>query len=617
VNLPRLSSAFKGAHARLAAGASAAICAHFLLRQFYGAAGATVLAPLWIALAAGFVYLLPPLIRGIFQGRFNTDLLAGVSIVSSVLLGEYLVGVIIVIMLSGGEALEQYAAARASSSLDALARRMPQVAHRVTPNGTEDVLTETIEPGDAVMVFPHEICPVDGVVMEGHGSMDESYLTGEPYQVQKTVGVTVISGAVNGPAALTVRATRKSSDSRYAQIMRVMQDAELTRPRLRRLADRMGAWYTPLALGLAAASWAVSGDPLRFLSVVVVATPCPLLIAIPVALIGAISLAARRGIIVRNPAIFEHISTCRTLIFDKTGTLTYGRPKLAEIHCAPGFSRDEALLLAASLERYSKHPLAAPVLEAARQSGSPVPAAVSIAEPPGQGITGTIGGKRVALTGRAKLGEAAAALPEPAGGLEFILLVDGAVAAAFHFQDAPRWDSGVFIGHLKPRHGVDRVVLLTGDRESEARRLAAMLGISEVLGSQTPEQKLDFVRQATATGATLFVGDGINDAPAMAAATVGVAFGRDNEILFEAADAVILDPSLRHVDELMHISGRMLRIAWQSAGGGMALSGAGMLAAAFGILPPIGGALAQEAIDIFAVFNALRAAVPPRELTDF
>jgi P-type E1-E2 ATPase len=221
------------------------------------------------------------------------------------------------------------------------------------------------------------------------------------------------------------------------------------------------------------------------------------------------------------------------------------------------------------------------------------------------------------MSGRAKLGEAAAILPEPAGGLEFILLIDGRIAAAFHFHDAPRWDSGVFIGHLKPRHGVGRVVLLTGDRESEARRLAAILGIPEVLGSQTPEQKLEFVRRSTAEAETLFVGDGVNDAPAMAAATVGIAFGKENEILFEAADAVILEPSLRRVDELMHISERVLRIAWQSAGGGMALSVAGMLAAAVGILPPMGGALAQEAIDVFAVFNALRAALPPRELTDF
>jgi heavy metal translocating P-type ATPase len=494
---------------------------------------------------------------------------------------------------------------------------MPRIAHRVSGEGTVDVSTSAVEAGDVLVVFPHELCPVDGVVIGGHGSMDESYLTGEPYQVQKTLGVTVISGAVNGPAALTIRALRKADDSRYAQIMRVMHDAELNRPRLRRLADRLGAWYTPFALVLAVASWLIAGDPLRFLAVVVVATPCPLLIAIPVALIGAISLAARRGIIVRNPAVFEHISHCRTLIFDKTGTLTYGRPSLAEIHCAPGYARQELLRLAAGLELYSKHPLATPVIEAARQAGIQMAAAQSIAELPGQGLVGEVDGHQIQLTSRARLGGAVVNLPEPAGGLEFILRIDGAIAAAFHFHDAPRWDSGVFIGHLKPKHGVERVVLLTGDRDAEARRLAATLGITEVYGSQSPEQKLEFVRRSVEAGDTLFVGDGINDAPSLAAATVGVAFGRENEILFEAADAVILEPSLRRVDELIHIGDRMLRIAWQSAGGGMALSAAGMIAAAIGVLPPLGGALAQEAIDIFAVFNAIRAALPPSELTDF
>ena len=300
------------------------------------------------------------------RGEFGSDLLAGLSIVTSVILGEYLAGTIVVLMLSGGEALEGYAIRRAASALDALARRMPTVAHRQADVGLIDVQLTAIELGDALIVLPHEVCPVDGTVLAGHGSMDESYLTGEPYQVSKAPGATVLSGAVNGEAALTIRADRPVSDSRYAKIMRVMRDSEQRRPRLRRLGDRLGALYTPLAGAIALAAWVATGEPVRFLAVLVVATPCPLLIAIPVAIIGSVSLAARRGIIIKDPTVLERIDTCRTAVFDKTGTLTYGRPELTEIIPLAGFKPDDVLKLVASLERYSKHPLAGAVLDAAR-----------------------------------------------------------------------------------------------------------------------------------------------------------------------------------------------------------------------------------------------------------
>jgi heavy metal translocating P-type ATPase len=447
--------------------------------------------------------------------------------------------------------------------------------------------------------------------------MDEAYLTGEPYEISKTPGSRVISGAVNGDSALTVRAEKLAVDSRYERIMRVMQATEQNQPRLRRLGDRLGAWYTPIALGLAGIAWAATGQAMRFLAVMVVATPCPLLIAIPVAVIGAISLSARHAIIIKNPAALEQIDTCSTLIFDKTGTLTYGRPELTEILTAPDVSRDDALRLAASLEQYSKHPLAGAILDAARGENLVFAEVSEISEPPGQGLSGTVEGREVLITGRHAAAARGMPLPSLAGGLECIVIVDGRYAATMRFRDAPRKESLSFIGHLRPRHGIQRVVLVSGDRESEVRYLAEELGIREVHASKSPEEKVEIVRAETARARTLFVGDGINDAPALVAATVGVAFGSGTDVTAAAADAVVLETSLGRVDELIHIGRRMRRVALESAVGGMALSVVGMTIAAIGFLPPVGGAVTQEIIDVFAVLNAVRVALPGRDLRDF
>jgi len=494
---------------------------------------------------------------------------------------------------------------------------MPQVAHRKTATDLVEVKLSEVAVGDTLVVFPHEICPVDGVVIEGHGKMDEAYLTGEPFEIEKAPGSEVISGAINGDAALTIRANKIAVDSRYARIMQVMRDTEQRRPRLRRLGDKLGAWYTPLAVGLAVIVWVATRDSHRFLAVLVVATPCPLLIAIPVAIIGAISLSARRGIIIKNPAVLEEVSLCRTLIFDKTGTLTYGKPSLVEIVCAPGFEAAEVLSLVASLERYSKHPLANAILDAARKAKLPARVVSEISERPGEGLQGVVGAKAVRITGRNKISAPNAALPPPAPGLECLLFVDNTYAALFRFQDAPREDSPLFIKHLRPRHRVSRVLIVSGDRDREVQHLAEQVGIKEIHAAKTPEDKVEIVRGETRRGPTLFLGDGINDAPAMQAATAGVAFGTKSDITSEAADAVILETSLSRVDELMHISSRMRRIALQSAVGGMVLSVAGMIAAALGHLPAIGGAIAQEIIDLAAVLNAVRVVIPPRSLTDF
>jgi heavy metal translocating P-type ATPase len=577
--------------------------------------------PLLVIVVIGGLPLVVVLLRNLVRGEFGSDLLAGISIVTSLLLGEYLAGALVVLMLSGGQALEAYAVRSASSVLEALAKRVPSVAHRRDDGKLHDVPLAAVIIGDTLTVLPHEICPVDGTVLEGRGVMDESYLTGEPYMMSKTPGSTVLSGAINGENALTIRADKLAVDSRYAKIMEVMRTAEERRPRARRIGDRLGALYTPFAVAVALIAWAISGEAVRFLSVLVIATPCPLLIAIPVAIIGAISLSARRGIIIKDPAALEKIDTCRTAIFDKTGTLTQGRPEVTDVVAAPGFEPDAVLRLVASLERYSKHPLAKAVLDAAQAKKLALNEASEIREPAGQGMRGTIDGQQIQIAGRKQLlaqePSFANEIPPFAGGMECMVVIDGRYAATIRFRDKPRPEGASFVSHLGPKHFFDRIMIVSGDRETEVRHLAEQLGIHEVHAGQSPEQKLAIVREETRHANTVFLGDGINDAPALTAATVGVAFGQNSDITSEAAAAVLLETSLGKVDELMHISRRLRRILLESAVGGIALSLVGMGFAAVGYLAPAAGAILQEVIDVLAVVNALRVAFPPKTLTDY
>ena len=577
-------------------------------------------APLIAVLVLGGLPLLWGLLRDIWHRELRADLLAGLSIVTAILLHEYLAGALVVLMLSGGKALESYAVRSASAVLQALAKRMPSTAHRRVDGAVSDVGLESIAIGDTLIVFPHEICPVDGVVVEGHGVMDESYLTGEPYMMSKAPGSEVLSGAVNGQSALTVRAEKLPVDSRYAKIMHVMHDSERQRPQMRRLADQLGTIYTPVAVVIAVAAWAMTGEVVRFLAVLVVATPCPLIIAIPVAVIGSISLAARRGIIVKDPTVLEKIRTCTVALFDKTGTLTYGRPRVAATLPAPPLSAKDLLELVASLERYSRHPLATAIVEESKRLSVAPPEAVEVSERPGEGLRGIVGGRHVAVTSRTKLlaqyPEITGALPPIAAGMECAVLVDESYAGLFQFRDEPREEGEPFVRHLGG-HGFKRVLLVSGDRETEVRYLADKVGIKEVHFGQTPEQKLALVQAETALADTVFLGDGINDAPALTAATVGIGFGQTHDITGEAAGAVVLDSSLQRVDELLHIGGRMRSIALQSAVGGMVLSAVGMIVAALGYLPPVAGAISQEIIDVIAVANALRAGLAPKSLSDY
>jgi heavy metal translocating P-type ATPase len=459
---------------------------------------------------------------------------------------------------------------------------------------------------------------VDGVVIDGQGTMDESYLTGEPFLIAKAPGASVLSGAINGDTALTIQATRLATDSRYAKIIEVLHESEKNRPQIRRLGDRLGVWYTPLAMAIAVLSWSVSGEPERFLAVVVIATPCPLLLAIPVAIIGAISVGAKRGIVIKDPSILEKIDSCRTLIVDKTGTLTYGKPKLTEIICTRDWPRRYLLKFAAGLERYSKHPLASAILNAAEEEAVALPTPQDVSESPGRGLTGHIEGHQITLTGRAKLpADATRLLSYLPTGLECVILIDGELAGLMRFHDQPRFESRPFLTHVESRHGINKIVLLSGDRPSEVAHFATDMGISMVYGGKSPEEKVSIVRELTSRERTLFLGDGINDAPAMMTATAGIALGVNSDITSEAAGAVILNSSLASVDELIHIGCRMRRIAITSAVGGMLLSVIGMGAGALGYLAPIEGAILQEFIDLLAILNSLRMILPTGPLSDF
>lgn len=584
-----------------------AITATVVLRYGLGIESGVADWPVLLVLIGGGSLLVFHLIIAMCKGEFGSDLLAGISIITSILLGEYVAGALVVLMLSGGTALEEYAMRRASSVLDALAKRMPSIAHRRDGVNMVDVAADEVRAGDELVVLPHELCPVDGVVVEGRSSMDESYLTGEPYRISKTPGCEVISGAINGEGALIIRASKEAKNSRYAKIMQVMDVSRQKRPRLRRLADKLGALYTPIAVIIALVAWGISGEAHRFLAVLVVATPCPLIIAIPVAIIGAISWSAKRGIIIKDPIALERAHTCDVLITDKTGTLTIGEPRLVEIE-ATGIAESEVLRLAASIEKYSKHPLAQPVIQAAEDRHLLLADPSDVQEVPGRGLVGLVGGRKVTITGRRavdpQLSRAFTAAPS---GLECLVLIDDRPSAVFRFQDEARPESKDFVTHLGPHHNFKEIILLSGDRDEEVQYLARKLNISKVYAGKSPEEKVAIVREETTRAQTLYLGDGINDAPALTTATVGVAFGPRSDITSEAAGAVILEPSLRKVDQFLHISTRMRRVALQSAIGGMVMSIGGMLVAAAGYLSPVAGALLQEAIDLWAVGNALRA----------
>jgi heavy metal translocating P-type ATPase len=553
------------------------------------------------------------------RGRFATDGVATLSIVGSVALGQPLAGLVIVLMQTGGEALERYAEGRASAAVRELEKAAPRYAHRVAGETIEEILASDVAIGDVLLIRPGDLIPCDGVVTDGESELDTSSLTGEPMPRRATAGSEVMSGSVNGFGLLRMRATAPAAQSQYARIVELVRTAQASKAPLQRLADRYAVWFTPITIIVCGLVVFVTHDWLRALAVLVVATPCPLILATPVAIIGGINRAARRHIIVRHGGALERVGKVNIAVFDKTGTITVGSPRLSAVKVANEFSRDEVMRLAAALDQGSSHLLARVLVAAAREQGITLPHSSEQIETPGQGVAGTIDGRRVRIGARSFVlpfcedGVITAGYLEQEGAtLRAYVSVDDDLAGLIEFEDLVRPELPSVLAELHVL-GIDRVVLLSGDHAPVARAVADRAGIHETYGDLLPEDKATFIERLRAEGTgVLMVGDGINDAPALTAADVGVALAaHGGGITAEAADVIVLVDSLAPVTDIVRIGSRTLRIAKQSIIAGLALSGIAMLVAAFGGLPPAIGAALQEVIDVAVIVNALRSAAEP------
>ncbi|MDZ4269675.1 MAG: heavy metal translocating P-type ATPase [Mycobacterium sp.] len=547
------------------------------------------------------------------RGRAGVDLIAVLSLVGTLLVGEYLAGSLIAVMLAGGRALEASAERRASHDLRALLEHAPRFARRRVGTDVAAIPLADVAVDDLLVVGPGEVVPVDGRIVGATAVLDESVLTGEPLQVERAAGEPVRSGVVNAGNAFEFRATASAENSTYAGIVRLAEQAGAESAPLIRLADRYAAWFLPLTLAIAGVAWLTSGSAVRAVAVLVVATPCPLLLAAPVAIVSGLSRASRQGVVIRSGAALENLGHATTLVMDKTGTLTVGRPVVVEIATAPGRDTTEILRLAASVEQMSPHVLAEAIVTEAltRVPGLSLPS--DVVEEPGRGVTATIDGERVhvgkllgdtvgagwarAVENRARLDSAAIAW----------VCVDDEPVGAVLLRDPIRRNAPRTVRRLRTA-GLNRLVMLTGDRAEPAREVATVLGLDEVYAQQTPADKVAAVRAERDRAVTVMVGDGVNDAPALAAATVGVAMGaRGATASSEAADIVLTSDRLDRLADAMDIARWSRRIAVQSATVGMTLSLLAMAIAAFGWLPPAAGALLQEGIDVAVILNALRA----------
>jgi heavy metal translocating P-type ATPase len=488
----------------------------------------------------------------------------------------------------------------------------------VGPDGESDVAVEQIIIGDTLHVRPGDVVPVDGHVLEGASDLDTSRLTGEPLPRPVSAGSAVMSGMLNGSGAFTMRADALAGASQYAKIVELVRSAESSKSPLQRLADRYARWFTPATLAVCVVAWLLSGDAARVLAVLVVATPCPLILATPVAFIGGINRAARRQIIVRSASALERLASATVAVFDKTGTITEGRPRVGRIASRDGVPPADVLRLAAAVEQRAGHLLARSIVDAARDAHGTLPSASEVREAPGRGVEGMVEGKHVIVGSRGfvsdRLGKPVRALAgdDLAVALRAFVAVDGEVEGSLDFEDSIRPSARGLVRAL-PSLGFSRTVMLSGDSDANARAIAAEVGITMVEGDLFPEDKVKRVAELSGSvGRVMMVGDGTNDAPALSRADVGIALaGHGGGITAESADVVILIDDLGRVGEAIRISKRTLSIAKQSIGVGLALSGIGMIVAALGYLPPIAGALTQEAIDVAVILNALRASRSP------
>lgn len=568
-------------------------------------------------LVAGGIPILWQSLRALVHRRLASDLIASLAILGAVVFNQPLAGLIIVLMQSGGEALEHYAEGRASDAVRALEHRAPVRAHRLAKHGTEDIPVAAIVVGDELLIRPGELIPCDAVVTEGHSHLDTSSITGESLPVTAEPGTPVASGYLNADSPLTIRATAIARESQYARIVDLVRSAQASKAPIQRLADRYATWFTPLTLAACAVAWWISGDTDRILAVLVVATPCPLILAAPVAILGGINRGAGHGILFLHGSALEQLTRIDVIIFDKTGTLTIGEPRVAGISTLPEVAADTVLRLAAALEHGSSHPLARTVVHAAVERGIELPAARDLVETPGRGIAGAVEGHQVVVGSLAFVSQV---LPESAGplgtlvptdraGLYAAVAIDRRAAGVIEFADAVRPGIAGFLKELRT-DGVKRVVLLSGDSNANALAIAGTVGIDEAHGDQLPEHKTEWVDRFKREGhRVLMMGDGTNDAPALMAASVGVALSRGHSgITSESADIVLTSDDPTRLADAFAIARRTLRIARQSIWTGLGLSMVAMGFAGAGMITPVAGALLQEAIDVAVILNALRAA---------
>ena len=598
---------------------------------FLAAGGAATLLPqgatwrhrVWMAgLVVTSIPILWSTVRGMFRGRFAADLVASLAVIASALLGQPVIGLVIVLMQSGGEALERFAEGRASDALRALEDAAPTILHRLTGDIIEDVDVNAVRKGDMILVRPGEMIPCDGEVTVGTSHLDTSSLTGEPLPERVSAGSQVMSGSVNRESPLVIRVLAVARESQYARIVALVRQAQASKAPLQRIADRYAVWFTPLTIVLCAVSFAVSRDWDRVLAVLAIATPCPLILATPVAILGGMNRSARRQILIRNGGALEALGTTTAVVFDKTGTITIGRPHVARVVAVNSVGESDVLRLASAVEQGSGHLLARTLVEEAEAKGQLSIPANDIVEAPGRGVQGKAEGRSISVGARSFIAEhhpAARAEIEKSemntdgqATLRAYVAIDGRLAGFIEYADSIRPGMPELIKRLRDAN-VRHVMLLSGDRSENARAIADQVGIDEARGDMLPEDKVQVVKRLLHDGErVVMMGDGTNDAPALSTATIGVALASHGRgIATEAADVIFLADDPSRLMDAIEISRRTMRIARQSIWAGLGISAAGMVLATLGYIPPIAGAATQELVDLAVILNALRASRAP------